>query len=269
MIIFVRCDEILPGTLTAMRAVSPASILLAFHNDNPFIAGIRRFTMRHYLASLAVVDLALVYRPGDIPAACGYGARRVEVLPPSFIRDRHLPTPGGEQNEVVYIGHFEADGREQVVQALLDAGVPVRVYGTRWEVAQRRNPCLAQQDIRQVWGKEYAALLSGAKIALAFLSARNRDVYTRRCFEIPACGSLMMAPRTHELEQYFEDGREAVFWDSAADLVAKVRYFLQHDAERIPIAAAGRARLLRDGHDEYARARQIIGWYEQERANAK
>jgi spore maturation protein CgeB len=268
MIIFFRCDEILPETLATVRAVSPASFLISYHNDNPFVAGIRRFTMRHYIANLAIVDLALVYRPGDIPAARKCGARRVKVLPPSFISDRHLPIPGGEQNDVVFIGHYAADGREQVLQALHDAGVPVRVYGPHWEASQHRKPWLARQNIRRVWGEEYAALLSGAKIALVFLSARNSDVYTRRCFEIPACGSLMMAPRTPELEKYFEDGREAVFWDSSADLVTKVQYFLKHDAERISIAAAGRARLLRDGHDEYARAQQVILWYEQERANS-
>ena len=38
---------------------------------------------------------------------------------------------------------------------------------------------------------------------------------------------------------------------------------------KVSIAAAGRARLLRDGHDEYARARQMIAWYEQERVNAE
>lgn len=75
----------------------------------------------------------------------------------------------------------------------------------------------------------------------------------------------MMAPRTPELEQYFENGRESVFWNSSAEVVAKVQYYLQHETKRITIAAAGRARVLRDGHDEYARARQVVAWYEQAR----
>lgn len=148
---------------------------------------------------------------------------------------------------------------------MFNAGVKIRIYGTHWQALQQQIPGLAQQKIHPVLGDEYAALLSGAKIALVFLSKRNCDVYTRRCFEIPACGSLMMAPRTAELEKYFEDGKEAIYWDSTADLVNKVQYYLRHDQERMTIAEAGRIRLLKDGHDEYARARQVIAWYEQEK----
>lgn len=267
LVLIIRCEEILPETLHRLRLVSPNSVLVLYHNDNPFQGKLRRFTMRHFLQSLRVVDLSLVYRPSNVHDALAWGARRVEVLPPSYMGTRHRPVLGGESNDVIYIGHYEPDGRERLIEALYNAGVKVRIYGTQWQPVQQRISWLAQQKIFPVLGEEYAALLSSAKIALVFLSTRHRDVYTRRCFEIPACGSLMMAPRTAELEQYFEDGREAVFWDSVPDLVAKVQYYLLHDEERIAIAAAGRARVLADGHDEYARARQIIAWYEQERAN--
>jgi len=207
----------------------------------------------------------LVYRPGDIPLASKEGAKRVEILLPWFIRERHTPTPGGAKNDVIYIGHFENDGREKIFQILHDADIQIRVYGTGWEKAQSRKPWLAKQNIHQVWGTEYAALLSNAKIALVFLSARNRDVYTRRCFEIPACGSLLMAPRTKELQYLFKDGEEAVFWDSAEDLVSKIKYYLANETERLKIAAAGRNRVLNDKHDELGRALEIIHLYEKYR----
>jgi spore maturation protein CgeB len=260
MIIFVRCDEILPKTIDLIRTISPASYLIAYHNDNPFVGVIRRFAMRHYRASLAIVDLALVYRPSNIRNAFAEGAKHVEVLLPWFIRERHKPIPAGETNDVIYIGHFENDGREKILQVLHDAGIQLRVYGTGWEKAQSRISWLAKQKIHQVWGTEYSALLSNAKISLVFLSAKNRDVYTRRCFEIPACGSLLMAPRTKELQHLFRDGEEAVFWDTAENLASRVNYYLKNDKLRATIANAGRTRLLKDGHDEYARARQIIAW---------
>ena len=263
MVIYVRCDEIFPETIVQIANEIPGCFQVAYHNDNPYKGFSRRLKMRHFLGSLKHVSLTLVYRPGNVVAAQACGANRVEVLPPSYIRDRHFPQPNGEMNDVVYIGHFEDDGREDVVQAIHDSGIKLRIYGTGWEDAQQRKPWLAAQEIRQVWGTEYAALLSAAKISLVFLSTRNADVYTRRCFEIPACGSLMMAPRTPELEGLFADGLEAVYWDSPNDLVAKIRYYLEHDEERTVIAAAGHARLLRDGHDEYARAKQIISWHEQ------
>ena len=269
LIIFVRCDEVLPETLKTMRIISPASFLIAYHNDNPFVGTIRRFAMRHYRASLAFVNLALVYRPSNVRCALAEGAKHVEVFLPWFIRERHKPVPGDERNDVIYIGHFENDGREGILQALYKAGIQVRVYGTGWEKAQSRIPWLAKQKICQVWGTEYSALLSNAKISLVFLSAKNRDVYTRRCFEIPACGSLLMAPRTKELQQLFREGEEAVFWNSAEDLVSRVNHYLKNDKLRATTATAGRIRLLHDGHDEYARARQIIAWADKLREENK
>lgn len=263
LIFFIRCDEVLSETIANVRSKSPNSILISFHNDNPYVGLLRRITMRHFLRCLALIDLTLVYRPSDTQEAKKYGSKKVKVLPPSIIRDLHLPTPGIEKNDVIFIGHYENDGREQIINYLNSFGIKIRIYGTGWEGVQRRNAWLANQDIRRVWGQEYAALLSNAKIALVFLSQRNRDVYTRRCFEIPACGSLMMAPRTKEMEGFFENEKEAIYWDSLNDLKDKVQYYLNNDLAREKIAHAGRDRLLKDGHDEYARARQVIKWYEQ------
>lgn len=257
-VLMIRPDNVFPSTICTLRAIHPSVVVMLYHNDNPFVGRVRRFAMRHYLHSLREADTTLVYRPGDVAAAEQYGARHVAVLPPYYLSGRHRPTDGGESNDVLYIGHCEDDGREEVLQFLHDGGIHVRVYGTRWESVQRRKSWLAMQNIRQVWGEEYAALLSGSRIALAFLSRRNQDVYTRRCFEIPACGALMMAPRTKEMEGFFVDGKEAVFWDSPADLLEKVRYYLAHDEERHAIAIAGRERVVRDGHDERARAEFII-----------
>jgi len=265
MMIFVRCDEIVPETIQAIKTTSPDIFLIAYHNDNPFVGIFRRFLMRQYLNSLFIVDLTLVYRPGDIQLAFKERAKHVEVLLPWFIRERHKPIPGGETNDVIYIGHFETDGRENILNMLYNATIKVRIYGTDWQGAQLRNPWMAGQDIRLVWGEEYAALLSNAKIALVFLSAKNRDVYTRRCFEIPACGSLLMAPRTKELEQLFKDGEEAVFWNSPEDLAAKVKYYLDNETERLKIAAAGYKRVSKDKHDEFGRALEIISLYEKYR----
>ena len=69
---------------------------------------------------------------------------------------------------------------------------------------------------------------------------------------------MMIAPRTRELGTFFEDLKEAVFYDSKEDLMEKITYYLSHDAERQLIAAAGRERCLKDGHDEVSRVAQLI-----------
>jgi spore maturation protein CgeB len=261
LIFLWRCIDILPQTVRSLRSILPGATIVVYHNDNPFASFKFRFKCRHFLASLRYADVAAVYRPADLSRAKTLGALRTELLMPSFIRALHRPLDYKDKSDVIYVGHFEADGREQCLMALNDAGIDVQVRGTQWKSMQLKHPWLARQTIRQLWGDEYVGALSNSKISLAFLSARHDDVYTRRCFEIPACGSLLLAPRTRELQDLFHEDSEAVFWSTKEELVEKVIYLLAHDDIRIRIAAAGRARVISDGHDEYGRARQIIEWH--------
>jgi glycosyltransferase involved in cell wall biosynthesis len=262
-IIFLwRCIDILPNTLKAIRKTLPNTNIVVYHNDNPYDGLFNRIKFRHYLAGLRYAHVTAVYRPKNLEHALAHGAPRSELLMPSFIRSLHRPTIGDTSHQVVYIGHYEQDGREKAIYALHEAGIDVRVYGTGWEAIQKKTPWLASQPIQRVWGEDYVRVLSGSRISLAFLSSQNQDVYTRRCFEIPACGSVLVAPRTKELAQIFHDDEEAVLWGSTGELVEKVRYLLANEAIRRKIASAGHRRVVQDRHDEYGRAQQIIEWFE-------
>lgn len=258
-----RCDLIHRDTLRAVRRVAPGCRIVAFHNDNPFTGLSDRVKWRRYLNLLPDCDLVCVYRPGNLEEAKRHGARSVIVLPPHFMSYRHRPSKDddrGQCHEVLYVGHYEEDGRGELLDYLIRNGIPVRVFGQpgQWRSARKRYSWARQQEIRPLWGDAYARALSSSKIALVFLSGLNRDVWTRRCFEIPACGSLMVAPRTPELCRLFAEDREAVYYSGREELLEKTRYYLSHDEERRGIASAGRLRCLRDGHDEVARAQQIL-----------
>lgn len=264
MVFLWRCIEILPQTIKKLRNYLPDATIIVYHNDNPFSGIKANIKCRHFLSGLKYVDIAAVYRPDNVPHALSYGASRVEVLMPSFISKLHRPVPGDKLTEVIFVGHYESDGRVEALTALNKAGVDVQVRGTRWKNAQLKNPWLAKQPIQQLWSNEYVAALANTKIALAFLSTKHNDVYTRRCFEIPACGSLLLAPRTRELQKLFREDEEAVFWSNTEELVSKVKFLLANDSYRAEIAAAGRKRVLHDQHDEYGRAKQVIGWLKSE-----
>lgn len=260
MIFLWRCIDILPKTINQLKKHLPDTTIVAYHNDNPFSGLKARMKCRHFLAGLQHVDIAAVYRPDNIEHALNLRAPRVELLMPSFVRTLHKHNDGNKQTEVIFIGHYESDGRTEALTGLHKSGIDVQVRGQRWQSAQRKHPWLAKQPIKQLWGAPYVDALANAKIALAFLSTKNNDVYTRRCFEIPACGSLLMAPRTPELQQLFREDEEAVFWTTTDELVSKVHFLLKNESQRATIAAAGQQRVLHDQHDEYGRAKQVIAW---------
>jgi glycosyltransferase involved in cell wall biosynthesis len=161
--------------------------------------------------------------------------------------------------EVVFVGHYEPDGREQSIRALVDAGIRVKLWGGHYwsrKVLGDLYPKLA--PIVPAEGDDYAKALCGAKICLCFLSKLNRDTYTRRCFEIPACGRVMLAQRTDDLLNMFKEDEEACFFSSNEELVAKAKWLLANPDIRERIAQAGLRRVWADGHDVNSRARQFL-----------
>ncbi|MCM1236643.1 MAG: glycosyltransferase, partial [Ruminococcus flavefaciens] len=98
-------------------------------------------------------------------------------------------------------------------------------------------------------------------IAIVFLSKINHDTYTRRCFEIPAAKTFMLAPYTEELADMYEENREIVFYRTKEDFVNKIIYYLNHDEERECIAQSGYERLLNSGHEASDRVKEVMEEY--------
>jgi hypothetical protein len=102
------------------------------------------------------------------------------------------------------------------------------------------------------------APIAAARAGLCFLSRLNRDSYTRRCFEIPACGTVLVSERTDDLAALFRDGDEAVLFSTREELVKKVRWLAADAGAARRIAAAGRERVHRDGHGVDGRVQEWL-----------
>lgn len=262
--------HVLPRTMRLIK--TPGRVTVSYNNDDPFARMAHgntpwhhRFLWMWYLRCLKEYDCNFVYRPVNVQEAISYGARNVRVLKPYFIPGRNEPVELSETEkkrfacDVVFAGHYEPDGREKYLRALVNAGLHVRLFGGKYwtkEVLGDLTPYFG--DISPVYGEQYTKALCGAKICLALLSKMNRDTYTRRCFEIPACGRLLLCERTDDMKAMFIEGEEAIFFSSKEELVENALWLLKHPVEIERIAEAGRRRVWADGHDVTSRARQFV-----------
>jgi hypothetical protein len=101
--------------------------------------------------------------------------------------------------------------------------------------------------------EEMVTMYSRAKISLGFSTVGQTHLTDRpiqqvrlRDFEAPMSGAFYMVAEMPELRQFFEIGSEIVTYTDPEDLVAKCRYYLEHDDERERIRVAGHQRALRD-----------------------
>jgi spore maturation protein CgeB len=247
---FVDSGELISSP-TAAWLNSVASRTILFCRDNPFVArdGLRwrllKPALRHY-------DLFVTRRESSVAPATRLGARRVEIIIPPADELAHHPLELTDEDrakyasEVGFIGTWMPE-RGPFIETLLRRGVPLRVFGPRWERAKNYEAIRSAVTLGGLSTKEFVKAVSASKIALSLLSKGNVDLHTARSVEIPAMGRLLCTERTSDHLRMFREGEEAVFW-ADADECADVCLDLLADRERLDrIAAAGRARLIQDG----------------------
>ena len=264
-----RGTHVFPQTLRALRAVVPDVVLVGYNNDDPFAPGHVPGLWRHFIAGLPELDLALAYRHVNLEDFRRAGARRVELLRSWYIPKRNHPAAlsaeesGQFDCDVVFIGHYEPDSRLACLEAAVNAGYQVRLYGPpyEWEPVLRQHPVLSRLlPVRLVWGGEYNLALCGAKVALVFLSKLNRDTYTRRSFEIPATGVLMLSEYTDDLASLFRPDIEAMYFNSLPEFMSRLKMVMDDDKKRSAIALAGLTRVQQDRHHVVARMESLVNW---------
>ena len=145
--------------------------------------------------SIPLLDLVLAYRVHNIQEFYRAGARHVELMRSWFVPEQNFPLISSQIEEkkfgcdIVFIGHYEPDGRISYLEEIERAGWRLKIFGSSGNSEQSSiqiKVTATSFPIQPVWGQDYNSALGGAKIALCFFSKLNRDSYTRRCFEIPA-----------------------------------------------------------------------------------
>lgn len=259
-----RGTHLRPKTLRTIKEQTGA-FCVSYNNDDPFSPQYPRFVWHNYLQCLPEFDMHFVYRPVNKPEMQKAGARNVHLLMPYFVPEWHRPVTLDGQEEtryrcdVVFVGHYEPDGRERYLKTLLDAGLHVRLFGgDTWKRATLRDVKERLFPVRPVMGDEYAKALCGATMCLCFLSRLNRDEYTRRCFEIPACGRLLLSERTPALTRLFKENEEAVFFSNEVELREKALWLRDHPEEVHRIATAGMRRVHAEGHSVDHRMNEFL-----------
>jgi spore maturation protein CgeB len=266
-----RGTHIFPGTLKTLRRLCPNTILVGYNNDDPFSLDYPRYVWRHFLKSIPLYDLILAYRHVNIGEYITAGAKNVQLLRSWFSPDRNRPVTLNDKDqkifetEVVFIGHYEPDQRLACIKKIIQSGLKFRLFGPGkyWDPILNKDPLLQSLiPVELVWGDDYNRALCGAKIALCFLSKLNRDTYTRRCFEIPATGTMMLSEYTDDLAGLLTPGIEADYFRSPDEMVEKIKFYLANTDQRTAVAQAGQRRVWDDGHDIGSRMRQLVSWIE-------
>ena len=275
-----------PETIECLRS---GSVTTVHYNPDPYFAVAWK---RNAIAdeSLRLYDALVVTKRYEMEAYRLHCHGRILYSPLGYDPVGHAPpTPQSfsASGDVVFVGGWEPR-RERLLSSALDLTINVSVWGYGWRVAQgsRANPLRALRLGRLTPGRRiylgapsrdldpiiregegsngeiyedcYSKVVAGSRIALGLVRENWPDEHTTRSFEIPAIGGFMLADRTHEHLELFEEGKEVEYFGSEAEYREKVKFYLANETTRLRIARAGHKRCMTSGYSYDDRIRVVL-----------
>jgi spore maturation protein CgeB len=224
-------------------------------SDGPVVAYDRDFAYLHAFDHILFHSPAYSRDLGMEEKLRYCGARRVDWWPQGSFDALCDPTKteldilsGRRDIDILFIGAMHV-GKMPFLASIMKAfGRRLRLHGL---TTLKKNVYFNLRYgcpgwVRPVPFSEYVPLYQRAKVGI---NVHNRGDYTvgsYRLFDLPANGVMQISDGGEYLERYFKVGEEVVSHRSVDDLVAKVRYYLAHDAERERIALNGFRRVRRE-----------------------
>ncbi len=192
-----------------------------------------------------------------------WGAQNVDYCLRSFDPNFHKIVTLSEQekndfsHDIGFIGTYEEE-RAEYIAYLIKNDIPVKVIGDGW-INKKYWETIQPHFLRKsVYSDEYVKRLNALKIALHFIRVANRDQQDSRTFEIPACGTFMLAQRTQVHEEIFEENVDVVFFDTKEQLLEKCKIYLKDEEARNRIRKNGFNKMYSGKHDHSSRLINVL-----------
>jgi len=204
----------------------------------------RRGTWHRYVdAFIALTEFSRQkFIEGGLPAG------RIHVKP-NFLADDPGPALG-EGEGAIFIGRLSREkGVHTLIEAWRPAGrAPLVLVGDGPERAALEARASSIQGIRFTGGLAHdEALESIGRAAFLVLPSTCYETFGRTIIEAFACGRPVVASRLGAMAEVVEDGRTGLLFEpgNARDLAEKIRFILDHPAERERMGREARAEFER------------------------
>jgi hypothetical protein len=171
---------------------------------------------------------------------------------PRFIADALAAEP--EQHDVVFCGSWSAEHATRnkvwadLAIACAAARPPIDLHYHLMAAQKGSLPAMvAARDHGPVFGMAMHRALKGGRICMnAMIDLGQGMSANMRLFEIAGTGAFQLMEHHADIGRFFEPGREIVTYRDANEMMAMVRYYLDHPTERLEIARRGQERCLKE-----------------------
>lgn len=248
--------EIFPSSLEVVRSKNIK--LVNYNPDNPFIFSGRGSGNSNITKSIPLYDLHFTYNLTVKNHLEEKFNSNTSYLPFGFDIPESVYTEVQKQDEIIktcFLGNPDKE-RASFINRLADRKIQIAVYGHKWKKFIN-HPYIEIND--PVYGDEQWRVLRRYRVQLNFMRPHNLDSHNMRSFEVPAIGGIMVAPDTSEHRLFFENGKEAFFFndiDECADIIKRLLNISVDDS--LLIRTAARERSVQSGYDYKSRCKYAL-----------
>ena len=238
-IILNQIPEVVTGEVL-LRAKRPGRAIIVQHGNQPP----DNFDPRPYTFGISLIPSVVeFFKSRGLPAEqrhLAFDASVINRLGPSPDKDLPVTFVGGlSSNHVKRVALLEAISCEMPIDLYLSGlkGLPA-------------DSSLHDHSRGEVWGRDMYNILRRSKITLnSHIDAAKGMAGNVRLYEATGVGTFLLTDNLPNLPTLFQPGIHVATYNSAEDCVAKIKYYLAHDAEREMIARAGQQHTL--AHHSY------------------
>lgn len=241
---FLFEEEIAPDTIRAVRREGGAPTVNWFADDH---WRFESFTRRYAPA----LDWAVTTDRDALPRYAALGHRGAILSQWACNRYAYARVATALEHGVTFVGQPHGT-RPQVIAGLREAGIEVECFGRGWPAGKIEHDAMVRVFATSRINLNLSNSSDPPRSLRARLGAIVRGIRHQprpsqikgRTFEVPGCGGFLLTDRVPYLEDYLVPGREIGVYEGEDDLVAQLRYWLDHEDERAAVAEAGYQRVL-------------------------
>lgn len=268
---FMYSDELIPEALEELKHYTKT--LAWFADDSWRFYNYSRYYAPHFTWVITTYSwISALYRR--------YGRNNIIRAQWAFNPACWKPIEISKDIDVSFIGQYSSS-RGRIINKLRRAGINVYVRGWGWpegriskeemiNIFSRSKINLNINISPDLWRLKSLGRLflkaSAGKIVPDFLRLVDNFKSWRamaipqikaRPFELAGCCAFVITGYADDLENFYKENEEMVFYRSTAELIDKIKYYLPREAEREKIAQAGYERTLRN-HTYEKRFKEIF-----------
>ena len=259
-ILIFKGMQLLPETISYLK--KHTAILANYNTDHPFKFWSAGSGNKNILDSISLYDLHFSYAKNIVARlVTDYGSTAYCV---PFGYDRYASpeknTSAGDFSEsFLFVGACDDERSKYLNEIKLPE---LAIYGDdAWHTRNWKRPYI-QKAFRhkKLYDDDYSFAVRSSKGVINLLRKQNmeEDSHNMRTFEVPGYGGLLITQRTTEQMEYFEENKEAVFFDSTEELNDKLLFLRNHTSVAEQIKTNAFKRSVNSGYSYDERSKQLL-----------